>query len=675
MSTPKSPATKANPTRGAKTSSQTLSPKSDKKASKQPVAVKSSAKTSSAALAQREFKDKRTARVVQTPAPKPAVKNAPKTRALSAVKSAPIPVKKAVAAAKKTEPKRSLKASTPLAKSGSSVGRATPASVRVADARPTAPPQKKLAPSTVPAANAPAKKLTKPAPASKQTVAVAVTAPASQAGSDQRTAQVEGLQAVLALSVAEGVFLIVAAAASFEGVRAFARYESDPVPRFVSEGTYLAAQKTRDGPVIYTTFVPWPSAPVGPLGLGCITTSGRKPVLSVKSLAWAELSSDASTAVLTRFGRALLPAAKAVLPERHGLRLALQPVQPPVQAVASEPTSVLCHFDAVVDGLAHGWVYDKRQPGKALEVEILHQGEVVARGIADRYRDDLERIGIGNGCHHFRLSLSHTLFDGQLHVLDVRVPALGAVALCPPLTCSLVNSQPAHLDAIPRAQTLALARELERRGNFSQPGGDQALLAAFDQHGLHQETWLLDEARAGYLQLAEVLGDSALCNCKIAETWLLDYQLPEALEAYAAAARLDPQMPWAHLGMGNVLRLQSQPVAALAAYRTALKVAPGLRQAEQRAAAVQADAACASARQLEQAGDKAGATALLRATVLRYPDHEGACDSLYALLRDSQPPGQFVDTAASAQVERARYLLEAMLDEFEQRLMTAAGAP
>jgi len=130
--------------------------------------------------------------------------------------------------------------------------------------------------------------------------------------------------------------------------------------------------------------------------------------------------------------------------------------------------------------------------------------------------------------------------------------------------------------------------------------------------------------------------------------------------------------------MGNVLRLQSQPVAALAAYRTALAIAPGLSQAEQRAAGIQADAACASAGQLAQAGDKTGAMALLRATVLQYPDHERACDSLYALLRDSQPPGQFVDTtgsAASVQSERARQLLEVMLDEVEQRLMTAAGAP
>jgi len=660
MSTPKSLVTKAHPTRGGKTSAQTLSPNSGKKASKQPVAVKSSIKTSAVALPPPKVKSKANppARVA-APSPKPAANRAQKAQASNAVKSAPLPAKKPAAAAKKTELKRPLKASPTVAKSGASVG-----GIELKAKR--GPPKKV-------ASKAQAKNLSKPAPGSNPTVVV--TAPASQAGSDREPAQVEGLRMVLALSVAEGLFVIVAAAGSFETVRAFARYESDPLPRFVSEGTYFAAQTTKGGPVIYTTFLPWPSAPAGPLQLGCITTSGRKPLLSVNSLAWAELQPDASTELLKRFGRALLPAAKAVLPERHELRLALQPVKPPVKAVAPANTTVLCHFDGVIDGLAHGWVHDTSQPGKVFEVEILHQGEVVARGIADRYRDDLERNGVGNGCHHFRLSLSYTLFDGQPHVLDVRVPAFGAVALCPPVTCALVNSQPAQLDAIPRAQTLALARKLERSGNFSQPGGDQALLAAFDQHGLLQETWLLDDARAGYLQLAEVLGDNALCHCKIAETWLLDYQLPEALEAYAAATRLDPQMPWAHLGMGNVLRLQSQPVAALAAYRTALKVAPGLRQAEQRAAAVQADAACASARQLEQAGDKAGATALLRATVLRYPDHEGACDSLYALLRDSQPPGQFVDTAASAQVERARYLLEAMLDEFEQRLMTAAGAP
>jgi hypothetical protein len=677
MATPKPTITKVNLTRGAKTSAQTLTPKSDKEAG-----------------------DKRTASKVETKSPKQAAKSAPKAQAL--------------AAAKKTEPKRALKASPMVAKPGASAGRAKPAPTLAAAARPTTRPTTRPKTKPIPApqaappsastargkvqrppkrqpsgaelkakrgssqdvaANAQAENLSKPAPASNLTVAI--NAPASQAGGDQHPAQVQGLLTVLALSVDEGLFLIAAAAASFETVRAFARYESDPLPRFVSEGTYFAAQTTKGGPVIYTTFLPWPSAPAGPLQLGCITTSGRKPLLSVNSLAWAELQPDASTELLKRFGRALLPAAKAVLPERHELRLALEPVEPPVKAVAPAKTTVLCHFDGVIDGLAHGWVHDTSQPGKALEVEILHQGEVVARGLADRYRDDLERNGIGNGCHHFRLSLSYTLFDSQPHVLEVRVPVFGDALLCPPVTCSLVNSQPAHLDAIPRAQTLALARKLERRGNFSQPGGDQALLAAFDQHGLLQETWLLDEARAGYIQLAEALGDNALCHCKIAETWLLDYRLPEALDAYAAATRLDPQMPWAHLGIGNVLRLQSQPLAALAAYRTALAIEPRLSQAEQRVAAVEADAVCARAAQLAQAGDKTSATALLRATVLQYPDHQRACDILYELLRDSQPPGQFVDAARStpsAQADRARHLLDAMLDEVEQRFTKAAAA-
>ena len=499
--------------------------------------------------------------------------------------------------------------------------------------------------------------------------------PAPPSNVDDKPAELSALQPLLALGVPEGLFVVVAAGASAEPVRAFARYEPEPLPRFTGDGGYFQAQSTPAGLAVYTGFVTWPGVPAGALQLGCITASARKPVLSVNSVALADLQPQAMAALRGRFGRVLLPAALAALPPGHALCAALQPLQRP--AVPAQ-AAVRCHFDGAIDGQAHGWVYDPAQPGKAFMVEVLHQGEVVARGMADLYRDDLARNGIGDGCHHFKLNLSYTLFDGQPHALSVRVVELGAAGVCPPVTCTLEASQPAYLDAIPRAQTVALALRLARRSASPQGDAEQAVLAAFEQSCLQQETWQLDEARAGFLGLANTLGENALCHCKVAETLLLDHQLGRAMECYSAALACDPQLPWAHLGLGNVLRMQGQPLAAQQAYRAALACAPGLVQAERRLASVRVDALVASASQLAQAGDKAGAIALVRAVVFEQPDHEMACNSLDALLREQQPgptggDGRLPDPASQA--DRARRLLDAMLDEAEQRLTQAVETP
>jgi tetratricopeptide (TPR) repeat protein len=417
--------------------------------------------------------------------------------------------------------------------------------------------------------------------------------------------------------------------------------------------------------------LPWPGVPAGALQLGCFTASGSKPLFSVNSLAFDALQPDGLAALRKRFGSALLLVVQTVLPADHALRLALQPA--PVQ-----PATVQCHFDGVVGGRVQGWAYDSAEPGKALTVEVLYAGQVVARGLADLYRQDLRDKGIGDGCHHYRLRLSYELFDGQAHALSVRVVPGGPQGTGPESPVATNGSQPTHLDWIPRAQTLALAAELGRSASVRSTRVEQALLQAFGRCCLQQETWLLDNARAGYVKLAEILGANALCHCKLAETWLLERQLPLALAAYHAATALDPQFAWAHLGLGNVLRLQGQPQQALAAYRAALACAPGLQPAQQRLMAVQDEALAQQTAQLVQAGDKAGAITLLRAAVFDQPHRDAACDSLDALLREPEThrPGDNPSlTGAAEQAERARRLLDAMLDEADHRLASSASQP
>jgi hypothetical protein len=76
-------------------------------------------------------------------------------------------------------------------------------------------------------------------------------------------------------------------------------------------------------------------------------------------------------------------------------------------------------LEAVVDGRAVGWVWDPEQPEETLEVEVLVDGEAVARGRADVSRPVLAEAGIGDGGYGFDVSLPESLGDEATHTIRV----------------------------------------------------------------------------------------------------------------------------------------------------------------------------------------------------------------------------------------------------------------
>src|SRR5262245_2800122 len=75
----------------------------------------------------------------------------------------------------------------------------------------------------------------------------------------------------------------------------------------------------------------------------------------------------------------------------------------------------------------HGWVFNKIKHDDALEIEVLAEGQLIGRAIADKYRDDLLASGIGNGKHCFKVALSAELFDGNEHLIEAREVSTGLV--------------------------------------------------------------------------------------------------------------------------------------------------------------------------------------------------------------------------------------------------------
>ena len=92
------------------------------------------------------------------------------------------------------------------------------------------------------------------------------------------------------------------------------------------------------------------------------------------------------------------------------------------QAVGAplDPDSITGNFEVCeASGLVAGWAASNAS-ATPLEVDLLADGQLFTRIVADEFRADLLQAGIGEGRHGFRLMLPIHLFDGSEHVIDVR---------------------------------------------------------------------------------------------------------------------------------------------------------------------------------------------------------------------------------------------------------------
>ena len=86
------------------------------------------------------------------------------------------------------------------------------------------------------------------------------------------------------------------------------------------------------------------------------------------------------------------------------------------------------HFDGIIDNHACGWIYSADAPRTRLEVELVSDDEhVVARGIANCFRQSLLEAGIGDGKHAFSIAVPASVSDGGAHRLSVREAYSGQV--------------------------------------------------------------------------------------------------------------------------------------------------------------------------------------------------------------------------------------------------------
>lgn len=159
------------------------------------------------------------------------------------------------------------------------------------------------------------------------------------------------------------------------------------------------------------------------------------------------------------------------------------------------PDAIRGSLDGVVDGEVGGWAMDAASSASLVTVEVLIDGEVVGRALADRYRPDLLEAGIGDGRCAFALpiaiedwrdGLEHELraratgtdleLDGSPARLVIGRPGDGARRLAP-FAADTVLGREGSLDAL--RERLATRGRLAVMACFQPPGDPPTHLLAY----------------------------------------------------------------------------------------------------------------------------------------------------------------------------------------------------
>ena len=94
-------------------------------------------------------------------------------------------------------------------------------------------------------------------------------------------------------------------------------------------------------------------------------------------------------------------------------------------ALASGGGEIRGHVDTVERHRISGWAVDARRPGEAVSLQVLDNGCLIGRMVANIRRPDLAAAGYGDGRHGFEVLFPTHLSSSLRHVIQVRSENLG----------------------------------------------------------------------------------------------------------------------------------------------------------------------------------------------------------------------------------------------------------
>jgi glycosyltransferase involved in cell wall biosynthesis len=78
------------------------------------------------------------------------------------------------------------------------------------------------------------------------------------------------------------------------------------------------------------------------------------------------------------------------------------------------------HIDRISSSVLEGWAHDPEDAAARVSLLVTVDGDLIERVLANRYRDDLERAGIGDGRHAFALTFESPIPVNESRVIRVR---------------------------------------------------------------------------------------------------------------------------------------------------------------------------------------------------------------------------------------------------------------
>ena len=79
-----------------------------------------------------------------------------------------------------------------------------------------------------------------------------------------------------------------------------------------------------------------------------------------------------------------------------------------------EPSSLIGAVDALKDGVLYGWALGDSENRGSARVKVIVDGQQVAEGVADCFRQDLLDAGVGSGFQSFKIEIPRELLDNSL---------------------------------------------------------------------------------------------------------------------------------------------------------------------------------------------------------------------------------------------------------------------
>ena len=105
-------------------------------------------------------------------------------------------------------------------------------------------------------------------------------------------------------------------------------------------------------------------------------------------------------------------------------------------------------LDSFEQGTFKGWAWDKNQPDKRLQLELLDGDTIISITEASLFRKDLLEANIGDGHYGYIISVPQHILDGEIHKLTLRDQISGHILPGSPFEFVTKRSIKGYVDGI-----------------------------------------------------------------------------------------------------------------------------------------------------------------------------------------------------------------------------------